>query len=317
MSNKAARNKTIDFSLEDGQEYLKKCIRVEKESSAVEVMDRIITGDSLKVMDLLPEKSVDLMIVDPPYNIEKDFNGNRFHARSRDKYRSYTEEWLRKAIPLLKDSASVYICCDWKSSLVIGDLLYDHLKVRNRITWQREKGRGAKTNWKNGMEDIWFATVSDRYTFNLDDVMIRRRVIAPYTSGGKPKDWEDTAEGRFRNTCPSNFWDDISIPYWSMAENTAHPTQKPEKLYAKLILASSNKGDVVFDPFAGSGTAAVTAKKLNRHFIAVEKEELYCAWAEKRLENALSDSSIQGYRDGVFWERNTGGAQRKLAKRSN
>ena len=317
MSDKAARNKTIDFSLEDGQEYIKKCIRVEKEVSTDEVLDRIITGDSLKVMDLLPERSVDLMIVDPPYNIEKDFNGNRFHARSREKYRSYTEEWLSKAIPLLKDSASVYICCDWKSSLVIGDLLYDHLKVRNRITWQREKGRGAKTNWKNGMEDIWFATVSDRYTFNLEDVMIRRRVIAPYTSGGKPKDWEDTAEGRFRNTCPSNFWDDISIPYWSMAENTAHPTQKPEKLYAKLILASSNKGDVVFDPFAGSGTAAVTSKKLDRHFIAVEKEALYCAWAEKRLENALSDSTIQGYRDGVFWERNTGDAQRKLTKRSD
>ena len=317
MSDKAARNKTIDFSLEDGQEYIKKCIRVEKEVSTDEVLDRIITGDSLKVMDLLPERSVDLMIVDPPYNIEKDFNGNRFHARSREKYRSYTEEWLSKAIPLLKDSASVYICCDWKSSLVIGDLLYDHLKVRNRITWQREKGRGAKTNWKNGMEDIWFATVSDRYTFNLEDVMIRRRVIAPYTSGGKPKDWEDTAEGRFRNTCPSNFWDDISIPYWSMAENTAHPTQKPEKLYAKLILASSNKGDVVFDPFAGSGTAAVTSKKLDRHFIAVEKEALYCAWAEKRLENALSDSTIQGYRDGVFWERNTGDAQRKLMKKSD
>lgn len=317
MSDKAARNKTIDFSLEDGQEYIKKCIRVEKEVSTDEVLDRIITGDSLKVMDLLPERSVDLMIVDPPYNIEKDFNGNRFHARSREKYRSYTEEWLSKAMPLLKDSASVYICCDWKSSLVIGDLLYDHLKVRNRITWQREKGRGAKTNWKNGMEDIWFATVSDRYTFNLEDVMIRRRVIAPYTSGGKPKDWEDTAEGRFRNTCPSNFWDDISIPYWSMAENTAHPTQKPEKLYAKLILASSNKGDVVFDPFAGSGTAAVTSKKLDRHFIAVEKEALYCAWAEKRLENALSDSTIQGYRDGVFWERNTGDAQRKLTKRSD
>ncbi|MCR5025151.1 MAG: site-specific DNA-methyltransferase [Lachnospiraceae bacterium] len=317
MSDKAARNKTIDFSLEDGQEYIKKCIRVEKEVSTDEVLDRIITGDSLKVMDLLPERSIDLMIVDPPYNIEKDFNGNRFHARSREKYRSYTEEWLSKAMPLLKDSASVYICCDWKSSLVIGDLLYDHLKVRNRITWQREKGRGAKTNWKNGMEDIWFATVSDRYTFNLEDVMIRRRVIAPYTSGGKPKDWEDTAEGRFRNTCPSNFWDDISIPYWSMAENTAHPTQKPEKLYAKLILASSNKGDVVFDPFAGSGTAAVTSKKLDRHFIAVEKEALYCAWAEKRLENALSDSTIQGYRDGVFWERNTGDAQRKLTKRSD
>ena len=314
MGEKAARNKTIYFSLKDGEEYLKKCIRIDKKSCEEEVRDRIIIGDSLKVMEWLPEKSVDLMIADPPYNIEKDFNGNKFHARSRDKYRAYTEEWLKKTLPLLKDDASVYICCDWKSSLVIGDLLYDHLKVRNRITWQREKGRGAKTNWKNGMEDIWFATVGDRYTFNLDNVMMRRRVIAPYTSAGKPKDWEDTAEGRFRNTCPSNFWDDISIPYWSMSENTAHPTQKPEKLYAKLILASSDEGDTVFDPFGGSGTAAVTAKKLGRHFISVEKEELYCAWAGKRLENADSDSSIQGYSNGVFWERNTGDAQRRAMR---
>lgn len=314
MGEKAARNKTIDFSLEDGEEYLKKCIRITKKSREDEVLDRIIIGDSLKVMEWLPEKSVDLMIADPPYNIEKDFNGNKFHARSRDKYRAYTEEWLKKALPLLKDDASVYICCDWKSSLVIGDLLYDHLKVRNRITWQREKGRGAKTNWKNGMEDVWFATVGDSYTFNLDNVMMRRRVIAPYTSEGKPKDWEDTTEGRFRNTCPSNFWDDISIPYWSMSENTAHPTQKPEKLYAKLILASSDEGGTVFDPFGGSGTAAVTAKKLGRHFISVEKEELYCAWAGKRLENADSDSSIQGYSNGVFWERNTGDAQRRAMR---
>ncbi len=314
MGEKAARNKTIDFSLKDGEEYLKKCIRIDKKSCEEEVLDRIIIGDSLKVMEWLPEKSVDLMIADPPYNIEKDFNGNKFHARSRDKYRAYTEEWLKKARPLLKDDASVYICCDWKSSLVIGDLLYDHLKVRNRITWQREKGRGAKTNWKNGMEDIWFATVGDSYTFNVDRVMMRRRVIAPYTSEGKPKDWEDTAEGRFRNTCPSNFWDDISIPYWSMSENTAHPTQKPEKLYAKLILASSDEGGTIFDPFGGSGTAAVTAKKLGRHFISVEKEELYCAWAGKRLENADSDSSIQGYSNGVFWERNTGDAQRRAMR---
>ena len=100
------------------------------------------------------------------------------------------------------------------------------------------------------MEDIYFATNSPSdYTFNLDAVKIRRKVIAPYRVNGKPKDWEETESGNFRNTHPSNFWDDISVPYWSMPENTAHPTQKPEKLIAKLVLASSNEGDIVFDPF--------------------------------------------------------------------
>jgi site-specific DNA-methyltransferase (adenine-specific) len=129
--------------------------------------------------------------------------------------------------------------------------------------------------------------------------------MAPYRSDGKPKDWDETAEGRFRDTAPSNFWDDISVPYWSMPENTAHPTQKPEKLLAKLILASCPPGGVVLDPFLGSGSSAVAAKKLGRHFVGVEQNERYCVWCEKRLELAGTDPRIQGYTDGVFWERNT------------
>ena len=81
---------------------------------------------------------------------------------------------------------------------------------------------------------------------------------------------------------PSNFWDDISIPYWSMPENTGHPTQKPEKLLAKLILASSNEGDVIFDPFAGVGSSLVTAKKLNRKYVGIEQSRLYTAWGGYR-----------------------------------
>ena len=194
-------------------------------------------------------------------------------------------------------------------------MLGRYFKIRNRITWQREKGRGASKNWKNGCEDIWFATVSDKYTFNVDAVKLRRRVVAPYKRDGAPKDWEETADGKFRNTCPSNFWDDISVPYWSMAENTAHPTQKPEKLLAKLILAGSNEGDMVLDPFAGSGSTCVTAKKLGRRFIGVELNPQYCVWAQLRLERAESDSSVQGYSDGVFWERNTVPPQRRRRKK--
>lgn len=203
------------------------------------------------------------------------------------------------------------MCCDWKSSPIVGRVLNKYFKIQNRITWQREKGRGAKRNWKNGMEDIWFATVSDEYTFNVEDVKIRRKVVAPYRINGKPKDWEVTKEGNFRNTYPSNFWGDISIPYWSMPENTAHPTQKPEKLLAKLILASSNEGDIVFDPFLGSGSTSVTAKKLNRNYIGIEQNAQYCVWAEKRLEMADKDKTIQGYAGGVFWGRNTGDMQKK------
>lgn len=315
MKEKVTRNKTIDFSIDEGKVYLDRCImqkdlKADKDS----IINQFIIGDSFEIMEKLPEKFVDLLIVDPPYNLAKDYHGNKFNPKSREDYREYTISWLEKVIPLLKDTASIYVCCDWKSSLVIGDVLYNYFRVQNRITWQREKGRGAKNNWKNGMEDVWFATVGNTYTFNLDQVKIRKKVNAPYRTAGKPKDWEETENGNFRNTCPSNFWDDISIPYWSMSENTAHPTQKPEKLLAKLILASSKEGDVVFDPFAGSGTTAVTAKKLGRNFVAIEQNALYGAWAQKRLEMADEDSSIQGYCNGVFWERNSLAEQKKAKK---
>lgn len=320
QKNKSQRNKTIDFPLDsaEGKAYAARTLKPGRKALTLDgVLDQVLLGDSLKLMEKLPKGFADLLIVDPPYNLAKDYHGNQFQPKSFEQYREYTLAWLKAALPLLKPTASIYVCCDWKSSLIIGEVLHELLHVRNRITWQREKGRGASANWKNGMEDVWFATIGNEYTFNLDAVKIRRKVIAPYRQDGAPKDWEETAEGNFRNTCPSNFWDDISIPYWSMPENTAHPTQKPEKLIAKLLLASSNPGDIVLDPFAGSGTTAVTAKKLGRHFVTIEQNELYCAWAQKRLEMADADPSIQGFADGVFWERNTWTGQRSNQEKAS
>jgi site-specific DNA-methyltransferase (adenine-specific) len=194
-------------------------------------------------------------------------------------------------------------------------VLDKYLKVRNRITWEREKGRGAKRNFKNASEDIWFATISDDYVFNVENVKLKRRVLAPYThTNGEPKDWLNTSEGQFRLTHPSNLWNDITVPFWSMPENTDHPTQKPEKLLAKLILASTNENDFVFDPFMGVGSSLVTAKKLNRKFLGLEIETEYCLLGAKRLHLAELDMTIQGYSDGVFWERNTLKGQKHKTK---
>ena len=299
---KSERNKTIDLTVEAGREYLERCVTVTERAALSDVLDKTILGDSF----------VDLLVVDPPYNLDKTFGESGFARMTDEEYAAYTEKWIALVTPLLKPDATIYVCCDWQSSPVIGMALQRHFTVRNRITWQREKGRGAKANWKNAMEDIWFATCGRDYTFHVDAVMQRRRVIAPYRDeSGAPKDWEESEQGAFRNTYPSNFWDDISVPYWSMAENTAHPTQKPEKLLSKLILASSDRGAVVLDPFAGSGSTAVTAKKLGRHYIGVERSPQYCVWAELRLERAETDPTIQGYADGVFWERNTAALQKK------
>ena len=308
---KSERNKTIDISVEEGKNYIERCLKITKKATVDEICNKTLIGDSFEIMSKLPESFVDLLIVDPPYNLTKNFNGKVFRQTSNDEYEKFTEKWINVVKPLLKPTSSIYVCCDWFSSLVLGPIIHRNFHLQNRITWQREKGRGAKSNWKNSMEDIWFATMSDNFVFNVEDVKIRRRVVAPYKQNGMPKDWEETDVGNFRNTYPSNFWDDISIPYWSMKENTAHPTQKSEKLLAKMILASSNVGDIVFDPFLGSGSTSVTAKKLGRNFVGIEQNPQYCVWAEKRLEMADEDKTIQGYADGVFWERHTEMLQQK------
>lgn len=307
----AARNRTIKTTIDEGQEYLGQCIQVTAPVESVEqIRNKTILGDTFAVLPFLPRKSVDLLIVDPPYNLTKRFHGNTFLKRDRREYEAYTRRWLQAVRPLLKDTASVYVCCDWESSLVVGPVLCEFFEPRNRITWQREKGRGCRDNWKNSMEDIWYATVGEDFTFHLDAVKQRKKVLASYRVEGTPRGWEETGAGKYRDTCPSNFWDDITVPFWSMPENTGHPTQKPEKLYAKMMLASSNEGDLILDPFAGSGTAGATAKKLNRNFIQIEMNEQYCIWAQQRLAMAESNPSIQGFEDGVFWERNSGPVKR-------
>lgn len=302
---KAPRNKTIEVSTPEIKKFLSKAIKLNHRTPIEELYNKVIYQDTFKVLDFLPRDSIDLMIVDPPYNLTKNFGQSTFKEMNLSDYKKWFDKWLKKAIPLLKDNATVYICSDWKTSIVIPEIAGKYLFLQNRISWEREKGRGATNNWKNCLEDIWFFTKSKEYTFNINDVKVQRKVLAPYRDeDGKPKDWSDTGSDKTRFTHPSNVWTDISIPFWSMPENTNHPTQKPEKLIAKLILASSNKNDVVFDPFLGSGTTAVTAKKLGRKFIGIEKEKEYVALALKRLEIADNNPDIQGYENGIFKLRN-------------
>ncbi|MDE5898681.1 MAG: site-specific DNA-methyltransferase [Treponemataceae bacterium] len=317
---KSERNKTLSVPPEQAADYLGRCIPVPAlpaARGAAALSDAVIHGDTFAALPLLPRPFAALAVCDPPYNLAKDFHGGAFRAMPPEEYEAYTESWISLVAPLLLPDASIYVCCDWRSSSAVERALRRHFIVKNRITWQREKGRGARRNWKNAMEDIWFAVKSERYVFHVEDVKCRRRVVAPYRADGMPKDWEETADGKFRNTFPSNFWDDISIPYWSMPENTAHPTQKPEKLVAKLILASSDAGDLVFDPFLGSGTTAVVAKKLGRRFCGIEQNAEYCVWAQRRLELAAADASIQGYAGGVFWERNTAALQKRCRRQES
>ena len=294
---RAKRNRTLTVSADEAS-TLEPLISAAEELRSDFRDDMIVNADLFDCFDLLPDEYFDLVIIDPPYNLDKNFHGRKFLSMKSDDYEEFLRSWFGKVCDKLKPTGSLYMCGDWKCSSSMQRIIEERLTILNRITWQREKGKGAKANW---------IAVKDpnHYTFNLDAVMMKRKVLAPYRVDGQPKDWDDTADGKFRLTHPSNFWDDISIPFWSMPENTDHPTQKPEKLYAKLILASSKPGDRILDPFAGSGTAAVVAKKLGRHFCGIEINREYCLWAAKRLLIADANPDIQGYADGVFWERNT------------
>jgi site-specific DNA-methyltransferase (adenine-specific) len=274
------------------------------------IKNKIICADLFALLERLPPSFADLLILDPPYNLRKNFNGFSFNPVGDEAYLDYLESWLPGVLKTLKPSGSLYFCGDWRNSACIYLALKKHARIKNRIVWQREKGRGARLNWKNSSEDLWFAVLREDYYFDVEAVKQKRRVLAPYRETGKPKGWEEGEEGKFRLSFPGNFWDDISVPYWSMKENTDHPAQKPEKLMAKLILASCPLGGLVFDPFLGSGSAAAAAKKLDRNYAGIERSEEYCCWAEKRLLLAGEDRRIQGYDGGVFWERNTLAAQR-------
>ena len=310
--SKAPRNKTLTITAAEKKELKKQLLHLDKKVALSKIINKTIQQDMLLTLDYLPDAFVDLLFVDPPYNLSKKFNKTTFREMESEAYELWLDEWLSKIPRILKPNASIYICGDWKSSAAIYNVARKYFHIQNRITFEREKGRGAKSNWKNASEDIWFCTMSKNYYFDVEAVKMKRKVLAPYTdSKGKPKDWNKGKSGNYRLTFPSNLWTDISIPFWSMPENTDHPTQKPEKLVAKIILASSKEGDMVFDPFLGSGTTSVAAKKLNRKFVGIELDEDFACIAEKRLQMAEESSRIQGYVDGVFWERNTVPFERK------
>ena len=302
---KSKRNKTLRLSTRD---LIILEERLHKFTGYLDIKDcvgKTFNQDFFEAIPFFPKESVDLIILDPPYNLNKKYNNYRFKKQTEDNYTQWFESIIIPLKGVLKPSGSIYVCSDWKTSILIAPVLQKHFCINNRITWEREKGRAAKLNWKNCMEDIWFCSMDNKYHFDMEAVQLKKEVRTPYRDKkGNPKDWAEELDGFFRFTAPSNLWTDITVPFWSMPENTNHPTQKPEKLIAKLILASTGISEVVFDPFMGSGTTSVVARKLKRKYIGIEQDHEYCLYAEKRLEEAKTRPHIQGYVNKIFWERN-------------
>lgn len=262
----------------------------------------IYKKDILDALVELKDESIDLCIADPPYNLNKKFNSTSFNKQTSENYKKFLEPWIKEVYRVIKNEGSFYICCDWYSSNDVCNIIKKYFIVQNRITWKRDKGRASKKNYKNNSEDIYFCSKTSSYLYN--PIKIKKKVIAPYKLDGKERDWFEENGKAYRYTAVGNFMDNITIPFWSMKENTIHPTQKPEKLMAKLILASSKKDNLILDLFSGSGTTSVVAKKLNRNSIAIESDDNYCQIIEERLTKANVDKMIQGFNGKAFLERN-------------
>ena len=195
MRKRAPRNQTLSCTDEESVRFSRDIMRLDTAVSPQDLERRLVAGNILEIAKFLPSEFVDLLILDPPYNLSKNFNGNSFRRKEDDEYRSWFEEIVDLLIPMMKPNATLYVCSDWRTSTLVFPILESKLHIRNRITWEREKGRGAKMNWKNNTEDIWFCTKSERYYFDVEAVKLKRKVLAPYKIKGEPKDWRQEKEG--------------------------------------------------------------------------------------------------------------------------
>lgn len=264
---------------------------------------------------LINDSSIDMFFCDPPYFIsgskseEIDLEmGDRYdwdkQWKNKEEYYKWSKEWLSLSYKQLKETGCIYVCSSWEHSGKIQEIMEEvGFKIMNRITWKREKGRGAKRNWKSTHEDIWFAVKNEsKYKFYVDRVMVEKNVVAPYRdSEGNPKDWFERDGEKFRYTYPGNLWNEFTVPFWSMPEVKSyaqtkktpenilkkHNTQKPKELVKKCILSSTDENDIICDYFVGSGTTAIAAKELNRNFIVFDINKNCIKMLETRLENEI------------------------------
>jgi modification methylase len=255
-------------------------------------LDRIIQGDCIEVLAGLPEKSVDLIFADPPYNLQLQRelwrpNMTRVDAVNDEwdrfdsfaEYDAFTRAWLLACYRVLKDTGSIWVIGSYHNIFRVGTILQDlGYWILNDVVWIKKNPmpnfRGVRfTNAHETM--IWARKLSGpRYVFNHhamkalnDDLQMRSDWYLPLCTGKERIKINGTK---------------------------AHTTQKPEALLYRVILASSNPGDVVLDPFFGTGTTGAVAKKLHRHWIGIERSPQYIQVAEERLSQVQLDPSADG-----------------------
>ncbi len=231
-------------------------------------LNKVYNSDCIKIMKDLPNESVDLIIADPPYNVGKDY-GNNSDKQSDEEYIKFTESWITEAVRILKKEGTFYTFGGKEFIahiyIILGKL---NMIFNSWIVWHYTQGQGRTKGYSSRHDDILMFTKSKNYTFNLDDIRIPQKYFR--------------TRNNMRGANPGNVWG-LSHVHYSEKDRSKHPTQKPHALYERMILSSSNEGEIVLDPFAGSGSSLVVAKKTNRNYIGIEIEEKYCSMIEEEL----------------------------------
>lgn len=245
---------------------------------------KIIHGDALEALKTLPDNSVDLIFADPPYNIGKNFNGHIEKWKTEEAYLKWCYEWLDLCIQKLKPNGSFYVMTATQFMPFFDIYLRKKLHILSRIVWYYDSsGVQAKKYFGSMYEPILFC-VKDKnnYTFNSNDILVEAK------TGAKRKliDYRKPVPTVYSSEkVPGNVWEFPRVRY-RMEEYENHPTQKPIALLERIIKASSNKGDLVLDPFSGTFTTCFVAKELGRKSIGIELQDEYIKIGLRRLQLA-------------------------------
>lgn len=242
----------------------------------------ILLGDSLKILKSIRSKTVNLIFADPPYNIGKDFGNNLDKWKTKDCYISWCKEWIAECMRILTDDGTMYFMAATQFMPYLDVFASENYNVLSRIIWNYDSsGVQSKKIFGSLYEPILMINKSknNSYTFNACDILIEAKTGA---KRGLIDYRKNPPQPYNTQKVPGNVWD-FSRVRFRMDEYENHPTQKPEKLLERIIKVSSNKGDIVLDPFAGSFTTIAVANKLERYGIGIELNPEYYKIGLRRL----------------------------------
>jgi adenine-specific DNA-methyltransferase len=241
-----------------------------------------LLGDALSVMRGMKAHSVDLIFADPPYNIGKDFGNDSDRWAETAVYIEWCKEWIRECFRVVKPAGTVYLMNATQHMPYIDVFVSERYHVLSRIVWTYDSsGVQSRKRFGSLYEPILMVILSadQPYTFNESDILIEAKTGALR----KLIDYRKTPPQPYNpKKVPGNVWDFPRVRY-KMDEYENHPSQKPEALLERVILASSNPEDIVLDPFSGSFTTCSVALRLGRRAIGIELSEVYYKIGLRRM----------------------------------